>query len=395
MLLTMNGKNRRIKLAIIIFILLLISGLGPLKESNKVPLNGSNFSDDISDAVNPTAVPEAPAPYPVIFKSMKIEVRNNPQAVYMLELDLKNPDLEFFPVLARDRIFGFEYLSEINRRYSATAVVNAGFNHEYGQPSGLVIQNGRLLSGKMGYGRILLIKDKKAWFQDSSFNVWIENEKDKFPVDRINPYPEAKGILVFTPEFGPTNRINKKHSFCVVSGEQVVSSGISDRETDIPKDGFIICDLRTEDSPLIDFKPGQKVKLFWDTGAGQGYQCSGSLVEKGENVAKDDDAWAGNLRIPTPRTAIGIKDESTLVLLVVDGRQPGYSIGVTGKELADILISVGVTEAAILDGGASSEMIYEKEIVNKPSTGKERLLASAFVIRVISGTGDDFLSHSQ
>jgi hypothetical protein len=70
----------------------------------------------------------------------------------------------------------------------------------------------------------------------------------------------------------------------------------------------------------------------------------------------------------------------------VDGRQPGYSIGVTGKELADILISVGVTEAAILDGGASSEMIYENEIVNKPSTGKERLLASGFVIR-LSGEG--------
>ena len=68
------------------------------------------------------------------------------------------------------------------------------------------------------------------------------------------------------------------------------------------------------------------------------------------------------------------------------GRQTaGIQYWVTGKELADILISVGVTEAAILDGGASSEMIYENEIVNKPSTGKERLLASGFVIRFYPG----------
>ena len=86
------------------------------------------------------------------------------------------------------------------------------------------------------------------------------------------------------------------------------------------------------------------------------------------------------MEIPTPRSAVVIKDESTLVFIVVDGRQPGYSTGVTGKQLADILISAGVTEAALLDGGASSEMIVNGEIVNKPSAGKERLIAAAFVI---------------
>ena len=99
-----------------------------------------------------------------------------------------------------------------------------------------------------------------------------------------------------------------------------------------------------------------------------GYQCSGSLVENGKNVSKDLDEWAGNLRIPTPKTAVGLKDENTLVFLVVDGRQPEYSEGVTGSQLADILISLGVTEAAILDGGASSELIYNGEIANRPST---------------------------
>ena len=45
----------------------------------------------------------------------------------------------------------------------------------------------------------------------------------------------------------------------------MASSGITDTEVEIPKDGFLICDLRTDDSPLPGFKPGQEVKLFWDT----------------------------------------------------------------------------------------------------------------------------------
>ena len=40
-----------------------------------------------------------------------------------------------------------------------------------------------------------------------------------------------------------------------------------------------------------------------------------------------------------------------------------------------------MTEAALLDGGASSQMIVDGRIVNKPSTGKERLIASAFITR--------------
>lgn len=376
-----SGMNRKnLKLILLMIVLFAVAGIGPSKEPEQVTLDGSYSSCDKNALPTDEKEPSVPEKEAIIFKKFQIEVRGNPQVVYMLELDLKNPDLRVFPALAKDRIFGFEYLSETGKRYNAAAVVNAGFNYEYGQPSGLVIQNGKILSGRIGYGRILLIKNGEAWFHDSEFKIWIDVDGGKFPVDRVNPYPEVPGILVFTPEYGPTNRIDKSHSFCIVENNRVVSSGIAESETQIPKDGFLIADLRTEKSPLTGFQAGQEVTLFFDKEAEQGYQCSGALVKDGVNVAKNEDPWAGNLGIPTPRTAVGLKDKNTLVFLVVDGRQPGYSIGVTGRELADILISVGVTEAAVLDGGASSEMIYRGEIVNRPSTGKERLLASCFVV---------------
>ena len=58
-----------------------------------------------------------------------------------------------------------------------------------------------------------------------------------------------------------------------------------------------------------------------------------------------------------------------------------YSYGVTAEELAYLLIELDVKDAALLDGGASTEMIFDGEVVNKPSyQGEERPMASAFVV---------------
>ena len=65
------------------------------------------------------------------------------------------------------------------------------------------------------------------------------------------------------------------------------------------------------------------------------------------------------------------------------GRRPpeGLSDGLTGRELAERLQKMDVKDAVFLDGGASSELIIDGEIINSPSAGRERMLASAFIIR--------------
>jgi hypothetical protein len=61
-----------------------------------------------------------------------------------------------------------------------------------------------------------------------------------------------------------------------------------------------------------------------------------------------------------PRTAIGYsKNGRYLYLVVVDGRQPLYSEGITLKELADLMIALGAQYAMNLDGGGSSTMVVE------------------------------------
>lgn len=82
-----------------------------------------------------------------------------------------------------------------------------------------------------------------------------------------------------------------------------------------------------------------------------------------------------------PRTAIGKTKDGKILLLVVDGRQPNYSVGVSLTELANFLLEFGAMEAINLDGGGSSTMVVENKIVNKPSdqTG-ERPVSDALLV---------------
>ncbi|WP_104119040.1 phosphodiester glycosidase family protein [Arthrobacter sp. B1805] len=104
-----------------------------------------------------------------------------------------------------------------------------------------------------------------------------------------------------------------------------------------------------------------------------------SLLEDGEVVAGIEDVEVdtnvGNHSIQgeQPRTAVGVIDENHLVFVVVDGRSDGYSDGVTMTELAGIMQGLGATTAYNIDGGGSSTMYFDGELVNNPlGKGEER-----------------------
>ena len=73
-----------------------------------------------------------------------------------------------------------------------------------------------------------------------------------------------------------------------------------------------------------------------------------------------------------PRTAIGMIAPKHYVILVVDGRQPGYSEGVSLQTLQQIFVDLGVQTAINLDGGGSTELWFQGQILNQPAGGKER-----------------------
>jgi exopolysaccharide biosynthesis protein len=100
------------------------------------------------------------------------------------------------------------------------------------------------------------------------------------------------------------------------------------------------------------------------------------LVVNGEATIKIGNGGLGL----QPRTAIGQRQDGAVLLLVIDGRQLS-SVGATLKEVQDIMLQYGAYNAANLDGGSSTTMIYNDKIINHPcSAAGPRYLPSAFII---------------
>ncbi len=85
-----------------------------------------------------------------------------------------------------------------------------------------------------------------------------------------------------------------------------------------------------------------------------------------------------------PRTVIAQRADGVVMLMVIDGRQVGYSVGAKLGECADILIEYGAVTAGACDGGSSSVMAYDGEIITVPSTPMKdtgRYLPNAFLVK--------------
>lgn len=84
-----------------------------------------------------------------------------------------------------------------------------------------------------------------------------------------------------------------------------------------------------------------------------------------------------------PRTAIGQREDGVMIFLVIDGRQIGHSLGCTMEDLIDVMQKYGAVNAACCDGGSSSVLAYNGEVINKNSSLNPeygRRLPNAFLV---------------
>ena len=115
-----------------------------------------------------------------------------------------------------------------------------------------------------------------------------------------------------------------------------------------------------------------------ELGAVEGLTFGPPLIINGEKVIKSGDGGWGI----SPRSAIGQKKDGTILFLVIDGRQPGYSIGATLVDMQNIMYEQGAEIAANLDGGSSTTLYYNGQVVNKPADLLgERMIPTGFIVK--------------
>ena len=96
-----------------------------------------------------------------------------------------------------------------------------------------------------------------------------------------------------------------------------------------------------------------------------------ALVENSE-IAVETNEEVGQAMASNPRTAIGIIDENHYIIVVSDGRT-SESKGLSLYQMAEVMKSYGVKSAYNLDGGGSSTLYFNGQVINKPTTGGNRI----------------------
>lgn len=107
-------------------------------------------------------------------------------------------------------------------------------------------------------------------------------------------------------------------------------------------------------------------------GAVQIYSFGPALVNDGKISVSENEEISGKSMTSNPRTAIGMVETGHYVMVVSDGRT-SESAGLSLYELAEVMADAGCTVAYNLDGGGSSTMVFNGNVVNKPTTNGNRI----------------------
>ena len=322
-----------------------------------------------------------------------------PWAISIVRFERSRTNLALVPTLGDGRRLGLGTLTEQIAAVppelgTPLAAINGDFYRTEqesfsGDPRGLLVVRGELLSAPT---------ERDCFWIDTNGNPRIGVVRASFTVTwpdgsraalGLNEEPEGDAAVLFTPAGaalgrqangarltlqaptnGPWLPIRPGNAYdAVVAGD---NARRTNRMT-LVLPGL----LRRFSSPAA---PGQTVRLAFDTTPSlQGVETAlgggPALIRDG----KIQPARAVKSNVRHPRSALGWNAEH-FFLVTVDGRQPGWSDGMTLPELANWLHRLGCTEAINLDGGGSTELWLRGAIVNRPCYGYERQTATGLVL---------------
>ena len=339
-----------------------------------------------------------------------VHLKEGPWSVHMLELDLPRAwkaGVRLRTVRPGPAGAGLARTSRMAT--DAVAAINGGFFYD-GSPSGLQISKGELVEGPRQQTAFAISSDGKPMVAVFSAQAGLITQSGKLlPILLFNRPPVTNGFTYFN-QFVPSTLDSVKSDIGfqlqTLNEQSVINDTVQARVLQVRRKGWPL--KLTSDQLLVaggqndwhanDVVAGDTVQLFCllppavsgiDEALGGGPRIirNGypSVEYQRENLARE---FAEQRH---PRTAVGYsKDGHFLFLITVDGRQPGYSVGMSLDELAYLMArqlhefnssGLNAHQALNLDGGGSTTMVVGNQVVNRPSdqTG-EREVANALIV---------------
>ena len=303
------------------------------------------------------------------------------------------------PLLSNDTLGGRETLTALETRLSPVATyagVNGDlFNLKTGIPSGAFVREGAIVSEPTGDRSTAgVTADGTLDVRRVSFaGAWTGTGGAR-PLD-VNHLPGPNGSALFTSAWGATAPAFPGSAAAVLFPFTAVTPGIDlltpvqsivvgAAAVAIPAAGAVVVARGSAAAALQAEVPvGTTMKVRADlqpawpglvAAIGGGPQ----IVRDGAPVFSSGEVFTTlQLGERAPRTGVGQLEDGRIILVTVDGRQPGWSVGMTNWELAQALVRLGAVTGMALDGGGSTTMAFDGSLLNRPSDSVERPISTA------------------
>ncbi len=224
------------------------------------------------------------------------------------------------------------------------------------------------IKGSTYKGKLMIVHDPKSVIVGTSDN--FGSAPGLQLTDMVAKYNAVAGINAggFNDESG-TGDGGTPMGMVITNGE--ITWGNSD-------EAYSVIGLDANGILIVGKMTGQEALdagVIWGVSFSMEGAINGALVVNGE-VQEYNLASGVN-----PRTALGQRSDGALLLLVLDGRQID-TLGATLKDVCDVMLEYGAVNVGNLDGGSSSVMVYDGQIINSCAsvTGPRRIPTSFVVL---------------
>ena len=361
------------------------------------------------------AGPDLPIPIAPGTSYRRLYRPEGPWAINVVEAELSQQYLELHSVLGGGTTVGRQPVSRmVNGQASVAgtggpalqqvAAVNGDFFAMAGGayttiPLGLQVESGELVTlPNPDRSVFYLLADGSAHIGRVSASVWLRGPGGLlYPIAGVNRPPEHGELVLFTPRFGKETRAYDSVAQLTLTGlsgpvkpkgevSGTIANVVVGATQPIPSDGLVLAAngvaayalrrLQARDQVRISVEMTPDVgEIRMAVGGGPRLVRDGQIAVE-HRAERFHDSFATRRH---PRTGVGVR-EGVMVMVTVDGRQPGYSDGMTLREFAQLFVDLGCKEAMNLDGGGSSTMVVRSQVVNSPSDGAERRVANALAL---------------
>ncbi|MFL5917810.1 MAG: phosphodiester glycosidase family protein [Gaiellaceae bacterium] len=295
-------------------------------------------------------------------------------------------------ILSNDAVVGRERVTSMQRRVSAAATV-AGVN----AAAGSVIR-AAVLDAAPADGRSSIGIDKDGTLRVDRVRLdgsWQGNGQRR--ILSINEAPRPNRTTLYTRAWGPRTPAESGGAYAVLQPvptttpntllTTTVTGYLQSGNQPIPSDGAVLVARRAQAGFLTAEAPiGAKVSILlaltpsWSN-VPEAVGGGPVIVRDGKPVFRAFETFAPEqLAYRNARTGVGQTADGRIVFVVADGRQPGYSTGLTNFELALTMMRLGCITASALDAGPAATMAFDGKLLNRPSGRGEGAVAGSLAL---------------